>query len=192
MENIDIVRFNVANDTAHSVSINKINSTGIVLVIQSTPKYIALTKESPVKKVDVNNDGYYDIKLTLVDLYSSSANVEFENIHEKVNKSILGNAFNYLSFIKLSGVIWIYATVILAVVFILAGAGYVFYEKSRSSNSLRSEMKKKTLEGGSLIRLHNYVTHSLAAGYSPERIEQRLLEEGWSKSIVEDIFSKVK
>lgn len=192
MEKEDIVQFVVANETDHAVTINRMNSTGIILLIESSPQFVSLTKQSPVKKIDVNDDGYYDIKITLLNLYSSSANIEFEIIHEKAKKNILGKASLFFSSIKSTGSIWVYLIIASTIIFILAGTGFVYYEKTRSSSALRSEMKKKALEGDSLKSLHNYVIHSLASGYSPERIEQRLLEEGWSKSIVESMLPKVK
>jgi len=74
---------------------------------------------------------------------------------------------------------------------ILAGIGFVFYEQKRSQNILEQEKQQTKLEDPSLKRLEEYVHNCLAKGLDKEKVKNVILEEGWNRKIVDNVFRKI-
>ena len=75
--------FKDGRGTTHTATISRITSDKITLKIESEPVYVTLSMDDPVKKVDADRDGTYDLLVTLRKLYSSSADVMFQQISEE-------------------------------------------------------------------------------------------------------------
>jgi hypothetical protein len=78
--------------------------------------------------------------------------------------------------------------VLLLVVIVAGGLGFVFYEWERSRKSLTKEKTGKKLEDQSLQRLKSYVQMTLGEGYTKPQIRQALQKEGWSQDIINQVL----
>ncbi|GAG16976.1 unnamed protein product, partial [marine sediment metagenome] len=78
--------------------------------------------------------------------------------------------------------------IIVIVLAIFGGIGFVFYEMKRSHGALQQEKQQSTLQDQSFTRLQSYVKQTLEQGYTKEQIRQRLLNEGWSLNTVNQVL----
>lgn len=76
------VQFSVGSET-HSVGVRQVLPDRVVVEIASTPVNVSLTKGQEAK-LDVTNDGYYDIYVQLVDIIGAKAKLLIRKINEKV------------------------------------------------------------------------------------------------------------
>ena len=69
---------------------------------------------------------------------------------------------------------------------------YQYAEWPKNPDKLEQEMKQKTLDPQSMSRLKSYIKQMKKAGYAQDQIKINLLKEGWSTSIINDIFKGTK
>ena len=86
----EAVKFSVAGET-HSVSIIELTGESVTIDVASAPQR-ATIKVGETKKFDVNNDRYYDIKVTLNSITAGKANLTLASIHEK-SEVVVPSAF---------------------------------------------------------------------------------------------------
>ena len=85
----DKLKFNIQNEE-HSLTINKISSNELTLTILSNPIILTL-KINETKKVNLNNNKYYDLEVFLDSIKNSRANISVKSINEKIP---IKNIFN--------------------------------------------------------------------------------------------------
>jgi hypothetical protein len=78
--------------------------------------------------------------------------------------------------------------VLLLVVIVAGGLGFVFYEWEKSHKKLTQEKTGKKLEDPSLQRLKSYVQMTLSEGYTKPQIRLALQKEGWSQDIINQVL----
>jgi subtilisin family serine protease len=78
----DKLKFNVQNEE-HGLIINKLSSNELTLTISSDPITLIL-KIGETKKVNLNNNEYYDLEVILNSIKNSRANISIESINEKI------------------------------------------------------------------------------------------------------------
>ncbi len=76
------LNFNIQNEE-HSLIINKISSNELTLTISSDPITLIL-KIGETKKVNLNNNAYYDLEVFLSSIKNSRANINIKSINEKI------------------------------------------------------------------------------------------------------------
>ncbi|MFC1685772.1 beta strand repeat-containing protein [Nanoarchaeota archaeon] len=76
------IRFKFLNEF-HKVTLERIYSDFVKVKVESTPQ-TGILKVNDVGKFDLNDDGTYDLKLTLTKLTSSIATFRFESTSEKI------------------------------------------------------------------------------------------------------------
>ncbi|MFH1585241.1 MAG: hypothetical protein ABIB79_00555 [archaeon] len=77
-------QFNVKlGSSSHSVTVKSVSSSSATIEIASTPTTVTLNVGEDTK-VDVTNDGYYDIYVKLLSIKSNKADVFLQKIHELV------------------------------------------------------------------------------------------------------------
>lgn len=79
----DIVKFNFKNEE-HSVTVSKISSDTVSLLIESDPIAASLN-EGQTGKYDLDSDGFFDLKIIVDDISASKATLDFRLINEAVN-----------------------------------------------------------------------------------------------------------
>ena len=85
----DKIKFNVKNEE-HSLKISTIFSNEVILIISSDPITLIL-KIGETRKVNLDNDEYYDLEVSLNSIKSSKADVSIKSINEKIP---VKNVFN--------------------------------------------------------------------------------------------------
>ena len=83
---------------------------------------------------------------------------------------------------------WAYIILIIIILGILGGAGFVLYERERAHGALHQEKQQKTLDQQSFTRLQSYAKQMLEQGYAKNQIKQELLREGWSPNVVNRVI----
>ncbi|MFH1839897.1 MAG: hypothetical protein ABH849_01990 [Nanoarchaeota archaeon] len=76
--------------TTHAVVIKEVTSNSATVKIASEPQEITLTIGES-KNVDVNSDGTMDLKVTLLDIVSGEANLNFEELEQPVDTTTTTN-----------------------------------------------------------------------------------------------------
>jgi len=76
----NILKFNIRN-TTHQLKLTSIWSDGVSITVSSTPKNLLLPLNQE-KSVDIDDDGTSDIKLILLGVNSTSANIFIQKINE--------------------------------------------------------------------------------------------------------------
>ncbi len=79
------IRVKIASET-HYVGITSLSTTGATVEVSSTPQSKTMTI-GETSKFDANGDGFYDMKVTLVSIANSQANLKVEYLHEEVSPS---------------------------------------------------------------------------------------------------------
>lgn len=79
------IRVKIASET-HYVGITSLSTTGATVEVSSTPQSKTMTV-GETSKFDANGDGFYDMKVTLVSIANSQANLKVEYLHEEVPSS---------------------------------------------------------------------------------------------------------
>ena len=181
----------IIKDERHSIRIKEISGKGIEIIIQSEPMKIELMI-GEIKEIDLDGDGEKDIRITLIGIKGSKAEVSIESLEKKMiieskktsykllNTVSKASDFNFLAY----GIILIVYTAILIYVFKL----------------FRKHIKKtvtKTTTGGILekwhiFKLENYVKKQVVKGISKVHILKKLQDAGWKKEIIEKVIKKTK
>lgn len=81
------------NNEKHYVGVISLNSNSAIIQVMSNPQNISLNV-SDEKKVDVNNDYYYDLSVRLNSIYNNKANITITKINEKIQENIDNNSIN--------------------------------------------------------------------------------------------------
>jgi len=81
---------------------------------------------------------------------------------------------------------WLYA---LLMIIIAGGISFAIYEVERAHKSTKSEKQQNKLNAESRQKLEDYIRKTLAEGFSKEEVRDRLLKEGWSKYLIDDILN---
>tara|TARA_Y100000031_G_scaffold156236_1_gene209890 strand:- start:526 stop:3255 length:2730 start_codon:yes stop_codon:yes gene_type:complete len=76
------LKFNVQNED-HSLTINKLSSDELTLTITSNPITLTL-KVNETRKVNLNNNEYYDLEVFLNSIKNFRANITIKSINEKI------------------------------------------------------------------------------------------------------------
>lgn len=69
-------------DSTHTLSINQVGGDSVTLTVASTPQQATLAKGES-KDFDVSNDGFSDLRVTLVGINNGKADLIFQSIHEE-------------------------------------------------------------------------------------------------------------
>jgi hypothetical protein len=77
------------NNEDHYVGVKELTETSATIEILGDPIEIKLNVEEDVK-VDVTNDGYYDIYVKLNSIVDNKANVLVKKLHEKISEEVKG------------------------------------------------------------------------------------------------------
>lgn len=78
----DKLKFNVKNEE-HIMKINKISSDKLTLTISSNPITLTL-KINETRKINLDNNKYYDLEVFLNSIKNSRANISIKSINEKI------------------------------------------------------------------------------------------------------------
>ena len=127
------VRINIEGDN-HYVGVTKITETSATFEVASDPQTLTLSL-GEAKMFDVTDDGYYDLLITLNSIEELKANVTVKKVHEQIEiieDESLGENEDGVD----SGLIedekslpWMWIGIVVAVIIILAGVGYLIYKK---------------------------------------------------------------
>lgn len=78
----DKLSFNAINEN-HSITINSISGNIVTLTVASAPQVVSIT-EGQTKKIDLNNNGIYDIEISLNSIANNKADLTIKAINETV------------------------------------------------------------------------------------------------------------
>ncbi len=100
----------------HHVGVVSISRSSAIIEIASTPKQVELNVGES-KKFELTGDGFYDMKVSLVSLTGSKANVNIEYLHEEISPAESGMSIGMI------------IGIIIAIIIIL---GIVFYVRRKN------------------------------------------------------------
>ncbi len=142
------VRFKVENQE-HHLGISKLTETTATINVSSTPQQKTLSVGDEWK-VDVSDDGYYDVLVTLNDIKDDDADITMKAIDEEVIEESLDESEESSEEGEESnegtdesdetgeeggeeeGLLWLW--ILIAVIIVLGVAGFVFYQKKGRSS----------------------------------------------------------
>ncbi len=73
----------ILNDTKHTIKVNSVSKDSVNLIIQSNPIQIDI-KIGEEKKLDLDNDGIYDLKIKLKSIKSNVPSIYIKEINETI------------------------------------------------------------------------------------------------------------
>ena len=106
---------------------------------------------------------------------------------EQNDGKLLGNAINFEE--GGTGNIVISVLIGFVILAIVAGVGFVFFEKERAHKELEKEKQKRVTDVNTLIQLNKYIAQTMSMGYNKDKIKRTLINEGWNPGIIEKVFS---
>ena len=83
---------------------------------------------------------------------------------------------------------------VILIVVLAGGFGVVFYEieKSRKHTEGEKQMHHKEVHPNTYANLESYIKRTIDMGYSRAQIRQKLLQEGWSVQILNQVFPRIR
>ena len=179
------------NGVQHTIRAQRLTYDFVKLTIASTPSELMLNV-SQEGEVDLNDDNVNDIAVKYEGVEGNTGVISIRGVVIKVPPApvepIAPAPVEAPAVPEERGYGWVYVMIAIIVLALGGGVGFVFYEREKAHSALHEERKQKTLGDESFVRLQSYVRQTLQLGYTKEQIRNRLLEEGWSQNIVEQVL----
>jgi hypothetical protein len=80
-----MIQFSFKNEN-HTITLNNITNNTAIITVSSNPIIFNLTINE-TKKINLNNDSYYDLSVFLKNITNTNANLVIKTVHEKINNT---------------------------------------------------------------------------------------------------------